>query len=266
MSVCNLPLIVLSTDSFSDTWALFFRKFDLYFPGFSGKKYLVTESRKFLHENVITINTNIFSTINWTDSLYFALDYIKSPEVFLMLDDFILTDAVNDNFFKEALNYFKSEKLDFLSISAHEVARLHTRSIGDESFLPVKRFSKYRINTSPGFWQTYTLKKYLSKSLNPWQFEIFGTMRSYLRSDKIYMLNKVKYNLNYDPFPYFINHHSDTAIVRGKWQSNIKDVFPDEISLFEERGIWSKNEVIKSRIFSKLLVNPFSILRYIIGL
>jgi hypothetical protein len=262
----NIPLIVVSTDSYSDTWEIFFKMFFRHYPSYSERIYLVTETLSFDYRNVKVINTvhNNSISISWGESLLRALEQIDDEIIFFMLDDFILTSRVNENILNDALAFFVNNSCDFLTLSTHDFKRKHQSIHENSNYVKVKSFSPYRITTSPALWRKKALISYLDSNINPWQFEILGTIRSYLRSDNIYMLNSKKFNLLNEPVPYYYSNGLDTAIVRGKWQNDAIHKFPEFIDKIQKRGIVENYESLKQKTYKKILSKPLVAIEYIL--
>lgn len=79
------------------------------------------------------------------------------------------------------------------------------------------------------------------------------------------MLNRMKYNLNFEILPYFIDNGLDSAIVRGKWQKGILNYLDHSThSLIHKRGLLDCYEISKIQTFKKLINNPILVVKYII--
>ena len=264
MSSPHPPLLVVSTDSFSDTWEIFFYYFNEYFPEFKGKKYLLNETKDFVYDDVSVINSTRLlkkTTKNWGENLKAALEELDEENIFIILDDMILTSRMDEYRFSTALDFFINSNADFVSLSTHDFSRSHVNC--SQEFCEVKPFSKYRVTTTPGFWKVKVLLAYLSKEINPWQFEILGTIKSYFYNHKFYMLNKQ--STNGDIYPYYIQNGLDTAIVRGKWQSEAVIQFPEFREQIVKRGVVENYEELKQNTYKKVFGSPATVLKYFLS-
>jgi len=260
-----LALVVLSTDKFSDIWPIFFSNFRKFWPGFKWNKYLITDTLKFDDNEVITLNPKkggCRGPMDWGENLLACLPGIKENDLLIFLEDFILVKSVNETEFNKALNFYQNNEVDSLTISTHDLNRKGNFDLKSD-YCKVKRFTKYRMTTSPALWKKEILKTYLVKGLNPWQFEIFGTLISMFRSEKLYMLNKNKYNLNYEILPYYIENGIDSAIARGKWHKGILNyVDPSFFDIINKRGFFTPKDISRGGTIKMVLKNPFFVLYY----
>ena len=263
----SIALVVLSTDKFSDSWPIFFSNFKKYWPGFKWNKYLITDSLKYANDEVITLNPKTVECrgpMDWGENLLSCLPAITENDLLIFLEDFILVKSVKETEFTKALDFFVNNEIDSLTLGTHDLNRNGHYDLKSD-FCKVKRFTKYRMTTSPGLWKKEVLKTYLVKGLNPWQFEIIGTLISMLRSEKLYMLNKNKFNLNYEILPYYIEDGIDSAIVRGKWHKGILNyVDPVFYESINTRGFFSPADISRRGTIKMVLKNPFFVLYYIL--
>lgn len=262
----DIALIVLSTDSFKDTWLIFFANFTKFWPEFSGNKYLITDSLSFEADGVITLNPNrgeFNGPMDWGGRLISCLSRIPEDDLLLFLEDYILINSINLHEISKTIDFYFNENIDFLSLGTHDCRRNGDFDLKSD-FCKVKRFTKYRVTTAPGLWRKSCLKKYIIKGLNPWQFEIIGTWISMFKNDRFFMLNKNKFNLNYEIVPYYIEDGLDSAIVRGKWQKGIiKHVGPEFLELIQRRGFNSITKITRINTVRKVFNRPLFIFKYV---
>lgn len=261
MNQGSIPLLVVSTDSFCDLWEITLAQFEKHFPSFSAPKYIVSESLKCTYPGVRTLNSNDHKK-RWGYNLQYAIEQINSKYILLVLDDFILTSSVNVDLYNKAIQL--SESVACVTLSTHDFSRKHSAGVDD--YQAVARFSKYRLTTAPSIWDTSILLKYLHSDLNPWQFEIFGTLKSYGRNDVFLTLNKSKYDCTNECFPYYIQGRLDSAVVRGLWQSNAISFFPHYELNIRKRGLIEDYSALKQSTIKKITVNMRSVFKYLFGL
>lgn len=263
----NLSLVVVSTDSYSDTWDVFFANFKKYWPEFRGNKYLITDTLLYSSYEVKTIlpaNNQYNGFHDWGGRLLSCLNQIEEENILMVLEDYILIDFVSQSKISMLFKSFQEKNIDFLSIGTHDLNRKGKASMRDE-IVKVKKFTKYRLTTAPGIWKVNSLKKFLRRGLNPWQFEIIGTYASYFRKDKFYMLNRMKYNLNYEVFPYFMENGLDSAVVRGKWQKGIKSTVDKSLhKILDKRGFFEFTTISKLNTIKKVISNPIDGIIYFV--
>lgn len=265
----QLAIVVVSTDSYSDSWDILFESISNNWPELSLKKYLFTDTLNYHDHAVVTVNprrNEYSSELDWGGRLLSCLTQIKEENILFFLEDYILTERVNNFEAELAVEYFFSQKVDFLTLGTHDTNRLTERSNRDR-YVKLKRVTKYRITTAPALWNKEYLMSYLIKGLNPWQFEVLGSYFSIFRKGKLYALNQMFFNLSFEILPYFISNGLDSAIVRGKWQVGIKKyVEKKHIQLLEKRGYYSHTSegISKLDTFIKVTSNPLLVLRYFV--
>lgn len=263
----KIPLLVISTDSYSDTWNIFFEMFSRNFPEFDGPKFLATETLDFNYNGVKVINTAKNKTNpSWGESLVVSLNYIGSSDIFLILDDFILISKVDSVKMLEAYNFFKKLECDFLTLATHDSKRNGNKLDNLNPFIRVNKYTKYRVTTTPSFWNVEVLKSYLSTEINPWQFEILGSIKSFFRSDNFFMLNPNLFSIKNELFPYYFSNNLDTAIVRGKWQIDACEKFPDFKEVILKRGLIDTSIPHRPKTFKKVFSSPLVVIGYFLGL
>jgi hypothetical protein len=263
----SIALVVVSTDSFCDTWPIFFRNLNKFWGNCTFPKYLITDSIKFEFDGINTINPEkdeFIDKMDWGGRLLSCLNKIKEENVLLIFEDYVLINNVNEFELTNSIEFFINNKVDFLTLGTHDFSRKGHVNLVDK-IVKVESLTKYKVTTSPGIWRKNILSKYLIKGLNPWQFEILGTVASIFRKDNFYMLNIFYYNLNYEILPYFIDNGLDSAIVRGKWQKSIlKHVDLDQIDLINKRGVTGKFQISKLDTLVRVFSKPFFVFKYIL--
>ena len=80
-----------------------------------------------------------------------------------------------------------------------------------KGFIPKKQFAKYKISAGPALWNKKALIKWTSQRDSPWEWEFFGSLRTWTSRDLFYGRA-----YDYDPiFVYDVYHGG--AVHRGKW-------------------------------------------------
>jgi hypothetical protein len=263
----KIAIVVVSTDSFSDSWPIFFRQLNKFWNESLFAKYLITDSLYFQWDGVKTIHPekgSYIDNMDWGGRLSSCLKKISEEYIILLFEDYILIKNVDHFEVQNAFNFVINNNIDFLSLGTHDFRRKGHFNVLDR-FVKVKSFTKYRVTTSPGIWRKQALDKYLLKGLNPWQFEILGSIASVIRRDKFFMLNIFYYNLSKEIIPYFIDNGLDSAIVRGKWQKSITQYLDsDQIDQIQKRGFLDKYEINKFDTVKKVFRDPYFVLKYIL--
>ena len=140
---------------------------------------------------------------DWSTSLLKILDKISERYIFLTLDDvFLITKP-------DAIGFSRA----FSRLISGEIAHIHMRPmpspdvISDDLGL-YEKGAPYAVNVL-GFWNKKHLRDLLIPGEDPWMFEIMGSYRASLKSEKFGCLTS----------PLFKYFH---AVDKGKWVFNIK--------------------------------------------
>lgn len=225
-------VLVNSCDAYSDTWYPFFKLLKKYWPNREFPVFLNTESKKYEYEdmniNVINLPAKLKAKkyITWGKRMIETLKRIDSEYVIFMLDDFFLTDYVNDTMVNQVLNWMDTNK-NIAVFSLYPVsknAKEDTISLKYPGFCLRNQKGPYRYNCQAAIWRKEELIKCFRKTENPWEWELVGNKRSFTSSKEFYAL-KDKSNL---PFKYYF---CDIGIVRGKWK------LPETADFFEKENI-----------------------------
>lgn len=159
--------------------------------------YLSLEKEKYNYKdyfiNVINCSNNDFSY-----RLYYSLGCINSKSVILLLDDFIIEDRIDYN----ELCFLNNVLLDNIDIAAFIFSKVYypeNNNIYYRNFHLLKRYAKYKLCLQASLWRIDILRGLLNNHENPWEIEIFGTMRTYNDNKKYYSINSkslspIKYN------------------------------------------------------------------------
>ena len=227
----NYSILINTTDSFEDCWVPFFTLFKTYWPDYTGKIYLNTETKVFNFPglNIISIQNNI-QTPNirptWSECLIRALNSIEDEVILYMQEDYFLKDIVkNDLIEKYVLMMQENSAMHCIHLTDQAVIH-EKKSEQFEGLFTVKLKQRYRISCQAALWRKETLKKYLRSYENAWEFEEFGSKRAAIANDDFYMVDKNWVKLNqFEIIPYIF-----TGIIQGKW-------FEEVIPLFEKHNI-----------------------------
>lgn len=222
-------VVVCSCDKYSDLWEPFFTLFHAYWPECPYPVVLNTESKVYARNDM---EIRVFSpykereTVPYGKRMKDCLLSVETPYVLLMLDDFFLRENVHQERLDRMIEWM--EKNPDVSCFNFDCIK-DTYDIEDgrfEGFKRRSRYGEYRYNMQAGIWRTKTLMNAWKEFESPWQWEVFGNMRSWKNNYVIYSLKS-----NADtPMNYGFNSEG-MGVFRGKWV--IDDVAP----LFAKHGI-----------------------------
>lgn len=267
----NITIIVNTCDRFEDCWMPFFKLMEKFWPECQYPIVLTTFNKKYNYNgnlNIKSLQANQYYEDEpaWSEILLHSLK--KLPEndvVLLMLDDFFISDYVDDKSISKCYEIMKDNNYSNITLTNHDKKRSF-ESTDNPMISRVKQKSKYRVTTSPALWKVSSLKKYLISDENPWMFELFGTIRSHKIKDDFFRFNEECLTPGFkEIIPYFEGEEGDTGIVKGKWQRGIEPLF-DSINIvidYSKRGYYKTKNPLKKKIDTlfKLIKHPKQIIR-----
>lgn len=188
----KFTLMMLTCDKYSDIWPAYFGQLRKYWPQYTGEIFVNTESKRVEGtgiKNIISYPTENFQwNTPWSYRLYKCLEQIQTEYVIFLMDDFILTDYVDQEEIEKDISYMENDKtiacFNYLPIPGEPEA------IKYERYMQMPKKTPFRINLQAALWRKSYLMKFIRKHENPWQFENWGSIRARRYSDKIYHLRK----------------------------------------------------------------------------
>jgi hypothetical protein len=268
-------IAVLSTDSFSDCWEPFFTLFSKYWSSCDAPLHLITETKTYSHPGLNirlsqTKGRSLYAWPTWSESLIICLEDIETDYVLIMLDDFFMSGPVLNSVIDMCVDKMENEGIPNITLTEHGRKRESVQT-PTSLFLEVEPKARYRITTSPALWRKDVLRSYLRRHENAWQFEIFGTRRSWRRKDRFLIVNgEVLENHHEGVIPYFHTKSYNTGIVMGRWQESIVNLFKTngiEID-YSLRGFFKPLPGIlnKYHLFRKIFTGPVEFTKGMLGL
>jgi hypothetical protein len=222
----NFSILINTTDSFEDCWIPFFTLFKKFWPDYTGKIYLNTETKVFTFPDldIVSVQNNKNTPtkrITWSECLLRALKSIDSDIILYMQEDYFLKDTV------------KNDLVDKYVQMMHENKDIHCIHLTDQAVIPEKNPSnydglfpvilkqRYRISCQAALWRKDVLLSYLRSYENAWQFEEFGSQRAAILKHNFYVVDKNWVKLNqFEIIPYVF-----TGIIQGKWKEEVVPLF-----------------------------------------
>lgn len=235
----EVTVLLNTCDSFSDCWYPFFKLWSKFFPDHSLKIILNTETKDFTFDGLNIENLHLFrgkEKPSFGEQMNAYLDYVDTPFVLTMLDDFFLNKPVDIKRIERCIDFLKS---------TNDAAQIYFTSVIDDKNFPVKGYEEYveknhiapyKVNTMGGIWKKDMLKKYSIDKATPWEWEVFGTILTFDTKDRFFaQARNVEPIMSYKRIPEKMkeeyNYPQLWGIVRGKWVVESVD------ELFKENGI-----------------------------
>ena len=252
-NVCTV--LVNTCDSYEDAWLPFFKLLKKYWPDREYPIVLNTETKKFNFEDlgIKTINVkNNNKRSTWSSRLADVLDQIDSAYILFFLEDFFITDYVDNSKLTEVIEWMKKDSnIGVFSFNTVEKNK-YNDTISDKyvGYQLRNRKGPYRFNCQVAIWRKDVLRKSLRKYENAWEWELIGNRRSRNFKEQFYTLTSMKDMI-------FKYDCENVGIVRGKWRlPGVKELFEKEnINIdFSIRNNVQVKEKKENKIFSKIVL------------
>ena len=196
----NVSMVLSSCDSYDDTWRPFFAQLKKHWPDFNMPVYLGTESKTFQYDqfDIRCPLSEGEKYCQWSKRILKLLDYVETDYVLFALDDFWLTDEVDQDAFYKVLNYMQqSKRMGFVCLKQEVIpgksSEMDIASCIDSEYPELYRCLKnksFRITTQFGLWRKSYLKKILREHESAWYFETRATWRSQFYWERIYSVKQ----------------------------------------------------------------------------
>jgi hypothetical protein len=248
-SVNIVAFLVVSCDSYSDVWDIFFKHLSKYWPDCPYDVFLQSNFKEF-HSDKGVKTLKVGKDKSWSDGLIKALSQLQKYEyVLLALEDLIIKDFVNNEAVNAAVENMIEINANYLTLVNEPKPDKGINSFFGE----ISPGAMYRSTATFALWNKNTLIKVLDREENAWEFEKIGSQRS-----KSYPGFYAVYT---DYFPYI------NAVIKGKWtyeamryfeKNNIPfNVTRDKMSLFD----WYKHRIHRVLRRMILTLTPFKLRR-----
>ena len=242
-------ILINSCDKYSDVWPMFFHIFKKTWTSNFPRIFLSTEEKQVVCEdlNIQCLNISDAKTkdIPWGERLKDCLARIDSDYVLMLLEDFYFESEIDVNAIDKCVDYLNKNNdiiaFQFLHASKHRYSNKAERN-EFYGFLQRRRLSKFLINAGPALWRKSDLINLTKDTDNPWEWEYFGSFRTWFYGKKIYCwADESKKIFDYD----FVH---GGAVHRGKWvgyklrELSEKYSFPLDYGDREIEEDWMKSE------------------------
>lgn len=232
----NISMILMTCDKYEDTWYPFVTQLKSNWSEFNMPIYIGTETKKFSYQGFDIrcplANGPVYN--QWSNRLLKLLQHIDSDYILFFLDDFWLSEKVDNIRFENALSCLKSNSdIGFICLLHEEKyylkpeQRINIVESEFEEFNEWKKGLPFRITTQAGIWKKKYLMKILRSHESAWYFETRATWRSKYYKERV--LNAKKSIFNYP---------IGGVIGGGKLYRDYLHLYPEDItSRCTHRGI-----------------------------
>lgn len=222
-------VLVNSCDEYYDLWEPFFTLFKKFWGDCPYQIVLNTEHKMYTAENlnIKCINLSSKRKVAYGERFIRCLRQIETEYIVLLMDDFFLRDKVEQVYIDQLVNVLDNNadiaclSFDFFedqyNIDDHRIPNFVKRS----------RYGRYRYNLQAAIWRKCELEKSWKKRETPWQWEVYGNMRSWSMKMQIYAVS----NSEMSPIKYGKTTALDWGVIRGRWVEH------DVVPLFDRHNI-----------------------------
>lgn len=252
----DVSVLIIGFDGYKDVWDHDIELMNKYWPN-RPRTYLANSMLNPNYENVEIINAGPDS--EWSKKVQVALNKIETPYVLLLLEDFFITDYVDNQQLESVMKMIETDGIKFYQILVQLVKQSWEKGKpykGNKRIIIIPSNKKYGINLQAAIWNKEFLRQTVGTgNYNAWEFEVNQLGTEDYNKEKIEYLIDTRNLLN-------ITH----AVVQSKYlRSAKKKLKTMGIEIPEsERAQLSKSDnfryVLKLFMYSatpKLLVKPF---------
>ncbi|RHU44988.1 hypothetical protein [Clostridium sp. TF11-13AC] len=169
----DVSILVVGYDGYIDVWNHFFELMNKYWKD-RPSTYLATSELEPSYDNVHVVPAG--KNTEWSKRALAGLEKIKTPYVILMLEDFFISDYVDNKIVKSCLEMVEQDKIKFYQILVQLVKQTWEKGKpykGNKHIHIVPIDKKYGLNLQAAIWETDFLKKKIgNENYNAWKFEM----------------------------------------------------------------------------------------------
>ncbi len=227
-------VLVVSCDRYRDLWRPFFTIFRKRWPDCPYPVFLGTNRLEYTDHGVTTIA--IGEDSSWAGGVRSMLERIESDWVLFMLEDFLLTAAVDTERVQRYARMAREENVGCLRlVSEPPLAFLPSHPVpGHPEVGELAKWELNRVTAQVAIWRRETLMQLLIPGATAWEFETVGTALSNRLPDRFWGVWE-------EPIHYI------QAVEKGKWTPAGLRVCHDlGVAIDRDaRGTFSQDELIE---------------------
>lgn len=169
----DVSVLIIGFDGYKDVWDHCIALMNKYWKD-RPKTYLATSELIPDYDNVEIITAG--SNAEWSRKVQVALNTIHTPYVILMLEDFFITDQVDNEILKQVLNMVKTDNIKFYQLLVQLLKQTWEKGDpykGNRHIHVIPKDKKYGINLQAAIWNTEFLREKVgTENYNAWIFEM----------------------------------------------------------------------------------------------
>lgn len=234
----DIAFVVIGFDGYSDLWNDYFYLLNKFWSNRAYKFYLVNNTLEKKYENVETINCG--NDAEWSRKVQVALRKIKSKYVCLLLEDFFISDFVQNKDIENLVELMEKDDLRYCKLQ-------NSSKIKSEKYKKFDYIRKipadllYGVSLQPSIWRRDYLSELIGlENYNAWVFE-YARVKESKNASKDFLVGCI-----YDERNILKIEH---GVVQGKY-------LPTAIECFDSIGykLNTKNRSVMSKKEFKQLV------------
>lgn len=255
-------LLVNSCDAYEDLWVPFFTILTHRWKELPYPIVLNTESKSFSFPNLDIRTFQLYDEkdrVPWGARFIKTLQHIDTEYVLCMLDDFFLLEDVEQARIDECMRWMDADH----NIAVFSFWRTRQPNIRDNRYPHFEKRpqnGKYRFNCQAALWRRDKLLQYIRPHESPWEWEIYGSIRSRRYKESFYSA------IEGEPYVFVYDWFAGGAVHRGKWTRGVSGLLNNyNIKIdYSTRGFETDANPIITRVFYKLIdivKHPLAFLR-----
>ena len=234
----DVTILVNSCDLYEDAWYPFFKLLQIQWPSCDCDIVLNTETKPYSCD-FLKVKTICSGKGTWSQRLLKCLDQIATEYILFFLEDQFLREPVNTEYWQKSVSYMKEHN------DTGVIFLRHTEKQKDdyhEDYFPRDYLTdNFRIVGMVALYRKAYLKSILRKHENPWEFELYASIRSKRRKESVLQYSAYKPAI----FVYDDAIEKGYGITRKKWLRKNRELFEQYgITVnFENLGFYDPGEV-----------------------
>ena len=211
----------MSCDKYYDLWDPFFYFFEKYWGDCPYPVYLATNTRVYSRKQVGSINSNYVGT--WSEETKIILEKLPHEYIIYLQDDYFILNEVDNLILSNLISKMEDYHADYLRLFPSPGPDADFK--GDDEIGFISTNASYRTSLQAAIWKREVFISVLNTAENQWEFE----MNSPERTKKLLFLSvkqQTKGHIKTHVYP--ITYYYLTAVLRGKWRWEIKEICKKE--------------------------------------
>ncbi len=187
----EVAILVASFDGYSDVWDPFFKFFFEFWPGCPYPVYLGTNTLEYSHPRVNVIKVG--ADKDYSSNLLMMLSKIEQEWVLFTVEDIFLSakvDTLQLSILIKKAQKKNASHVQLLYKPLNYINLLVSKNKISEDYFELPRGIPYRAVLNLALWKKEALSDLLVPGESAWDFEYYGTDRSFSKGDRYLAVTK----------------------------------------------------------------------------